>query len=440
MNLYIDEKIKTLPEGPGVYIFKNIDKKVLYVGKAINLKNRVKSYFLNVASLEPKTKALVEKVSEIENINVDNEIEALLLESDLIKRFRPPYNINLKDDKFYKFITISKDKTSSYKIGTTRKVKDDKTLYIGPFPEASSIEIIIKTLRKIFPFRDCTIQKFNNYKRLNRPCLYGYIGVCPAPCQGDKEIVINNDNVRKIKEYLTGNRKQLFNKIKSEMKKASIDQRYEDAALLRDQLNSYNYITQSTSNIREYIESPNIKYDRQLNGLQELIKTLSINGIRFSEYELEKFRTETYDISNIQGKNAVGSMVVFEGGVPDKKEYRRFAIKLKDTPDDFSMMKEVLNRRFKNTKWNKPDLIIIDGGKGQLSSALDILTQNNIDIPVISLAKRNEEIIIWVENKFKTLSLDKNSSALKVLQSTRDEAHRFAVSYYRNIHRRNLLK
>ncbi len=435
------ETVKDLPDTPGVYIFRNSSKKVIYVGKAINLKNRVSSYFHNSGILMAKTKAMVSKITSLEIIRVDNEIEALILEAELIKRYHPPYNISMKDDKFYKFITIITDSTGAKRIGTSRKKGQKKTVYIGPYPESSSISIILKTLRKIFPYRDCAVTKFNRYKNIKRPCLYGHIGICPTPCVNTAQIETNNKNVDNIKDYLTGNRKMLFRSIKKEMEKASKEERFEDAAILRDQIQSYDYITQTTRNVKEYLEEPNIVMDSQITALEKLIEELEKNGISFDPYKIKEFRIETYDISNIQGKNAVGSMIVFTGGAPDKKEYRKFKIKMLDTPDDFSMMKEVLSRRFdKKVGWKMPDLIIIDGGKGQLSSANEILLEQNIKIPAIGLAKREEEIIIQTDNRFFSILLEKRNEGLKLLQRARDEAHRFAISFYRKKHLENLIK
>ena len=437
-------EIKTLPELPGVYIFRSEKKKVLYVGKAINLKSRVSSYFANPDLLDPKTSALVSKIENIEHIEVQNEIEALLLESELIKRYRPPYNINLKDDKFYKYIFI--DNESPKKIGTTRKISIGKHKYFGPYPESTSISIILKTLRKIFPYRDCSFAKFNRYKNAKRPCLYGHIGLCMAPCQGDLQITTNDQNVKKISEYLSGDRKKLFNAIENEMKLASKNLEFEKAAYLRDQVASYNYLTQEIGNIREYIEVPNTIEIKNTDGIVELIRVLQEKAnLSFGKnIGAANFRIETFDISNIQGKNAVGAMVVTTGGAPDKNEYRRFKIQTKDTPNDFAMMKEMLTRRFSRKenqeKWNDPNLIVIDGGKGQLSYALEALKNTGKNFPIIGLAKREEEIIyVNKDGIFDILKLPKLSIALNILKKGRDEAHRFGITYYRKLHRKSLL-
>lgn len=430
--------IKHLPENPGVYLFRNDANRVLYVGKAINLKNRVSSYFQKYDALAPKTKSLVSKVAKIEHIKVENEIEALLLEADLIKRYRPPFNISLKDDKFYVFIKISKDSTSTRKIGTSRRSSEEKSKYFGPYPEGSSVKILLQYLRKIFPYRDCSVQKFNTYKHRKRPCLYGYIGACTAPCQGN--IRSNEKNISQIEKYLKGERKIVLNNLKKEMTIASKAQKYEEAAIIRDQIASFEYVQQTTINVKEYLSDPSLVDDKRLQALTELIKILESHNLPVNTNKiLTKFRIETYDISNFQGKNPVGSMIVFTGGAPDKKEYRRFHINTKNTPDDFAMMQEMLSRRIKN-KWPIPDLIVIDGGKGQLNAALAVIVNSKFKCPLIALAKKYEEIYYDDGKEIKKILLPSDSMALKLLQQTRDEAHRFAINFYRKKHSKNLLK
>lgn len=438
--------VNDIPTTPGVYIFRGSNKKVLYVGKAINLKNRVSSYFQNRNALQAKTKALVERIAKIDYIKVNNEIESLLLEAELIKRYKPPYNVSLKDDKFYKYIKIEKKVNNLLTITTSRDLNDKEGLYFGPYPESASVNIILKTLRKIFPYKDCSDNKFTRYQKIGRPCLYGYIGVCPAPCQEDNAKEINNENVRKIIKYLKGDRKKLFNKIKSEMLKASRNMDFEKAAYLRDQVQAYEYVTSNIRDIKEYTINPNLIDDVTTTGLSSLIRHLEGIGFRFSANEdMTNFRIEIFDISNFQGKNAVGSMVVLTGGNVDKKEYRRFKIRTKDTPDDFAMMHEMLSRRFKRTRegkfknpWPLPDLVVIDGGKGQLSVALKVLAGYKIEIPAIGLAKRYEEIIHRQNDKFDVLQLEQNDPGLNILKKGRDEAHRFGITYYKKLHQKKL--
>lgn len=437
----------TIPETPGVYIYRDKAKKVIYVGKAVNLKNRVKSYFARLDILEPKTRAMITKAESIETITVQNELEALLLEADLIKRYKPPYNISMKDDKFYKYIVVEKPKLETvegakpvYKISTTRKkTKLKQNEYFGPYPESNSILLITKTLRRIFPYRDCPTPKFNRYKSAGRACLYGHIGLCPAPCQTGEGIEQNNENITKIKEYLLGKRVELFKKLESEMKRLSKEQKYEDAAVIRDQLTKYEYLKTKIVDIKEYINNPDLVSDKAISGVESLIKTLEENtSIQFENKDPESFRIETYDISNIQGTNAVGSMSVTVGGVYDKKEYRKFRIKFKKTPDDFFMLQETLSRRFSEAnieKWGLPDLIVIDGGKGQLSSAIEIMDKVEINLPIISIAKKQEELFYYDKNanEYKLIALPKSDEGLKIIIKGRDEAHRFGITYHRKL-------
>jgi excinuclease ABC subunit C len=466
----------SLPETPGVYIYRNDKNRVLYVGKAINLKNRVSSYFQKTELLGSKTKALVDHIVKIDHIKVQNEIEALLLEADLIKRYRPPYNIELKDDKYYKYIVIEKkdrvgrkkndneDKLNipqpedAWTISTSRKEEDNTTQneYFGPFPDGGSVSIILKSLRKVFPYRDCSNAKFTRYKKAGRPCLYGHIGVCPAPCQSVLAIQTNNDNIKKFKEYLKGDRKKLFQAIEREMKILSKNHEFEKAAQLRDQLISYQYLTQEKRNIREYIETPTLIDDEGIASLTDLITRLNevyarlnLPQIHINHDELSNFRIEIFDISNFQGSNAVGSMTVLIGGISAKGEYRKFKIKTKDTPDDFAMMQEMLTRRFSESnikKWGTPNLIVIDGGKGQLSSAIEVLNETepfarSNPCHIIGLAKKFEEIVIQKASKdFEVIDIPNNTKAIRLLQKGRDEAHRFGITYYRKLHRKSIFE
>ena len=435
----------TIPTTPGVYIYRDKRKKVLYVGKAINLYNRVKSYFAVYDVLSVKTQALVNKIETIETIQVQNELEALLLEADLIKRHRPPYNIALKDDKFYKYIKVETDTFAVNgvnkhikKIVTTRKKTKDG-VYFGPFPESNSILLITKTLRKVFPFRDCGKEKFTKYKKLNRPCLYGDIGICPAPCVNKEAVEINNTNIKKIGEYLTGKRSLLINQLKTEMQSLAKKQEYEKAAYIRDQLDKYDYLTQTKSEISEYVKNPDVLQDKAAEAVKNLTQMLTKElGIQFTDQDLATFRIETFDISNISGTNAVGAMSVTTGGVIDKREYRKFKIRLKSTPDDFFMLTEVITRRFNKVnkkKWKTPDLIVIDGGKGQLSTAIEVLSAKKIKIPVISLAKKLEEIYYFdtKDKDFKVIQKPKSDTGLNLLILGRNETHRFGITYHRKL-------
>jgi len=410
-----------IPPKPGVYIFRDSSGQPLYVGKAINLKNRVGSYFKKNLDLGPKTALMVSKIKKIEHIVVESEIEALLLEADLIKRLKPKYNVQLKDDKNYKYIKVSDCQEGFAKVVTARSTNDKKAKYFGPFPEGETVNQVLRTLRRVFPFRDCSASKFKRYQKLSRSCLYGDLKLCFAPCVGG----INSKDYQKIinqlKRFLSGKSKLVVKELEKEMKAYSKAQEFEKAVLVRDRIRNYEYVTQSFRQASEYLEHPDLLEDRRRKELEELGQALQFVSLLT--------RIEAYDISNISGKHATGSMVVFTNGEPSKRDYRRFKIKTIKQADDVGMMKEVLERRFKRSQ-NLPDLILVDGGKAQVSAANEVLKDAGLRIPVLGLAKKDERIFNF---EFSTLNLPKDSPALHLLQRTRDEAHRFAVSYHRTL-------
>jgi len=419
-NERVREQVSALPDKPGVYLYRDLEKKVIYVGKAINLKNRVKSYFQSTEKLGPKTEALVSSIDSMEYIEVESEIEALLLEAELIKRYRPRYNIVLKDDKSYLYIKITTNEDIP-RISTARRENIEGVTYFGPFPSAATAKNVLKTIRKIFPYRSCkTLPK--------TPCLFYHIKLCPAPCVQ----YVTKDHYRKMVDqimlFLEGKRKTIEKDIEKQITIASEELRFEDAARLKKQLDDMRYITQSFRRPEDYIENPNLKEDERLKTLEELKDALKDHLL----LPTLPRRIECYDISNTQGKQAVGAMVVFSNAEPDKREYRKFIIRTKDTPDDFSMMREVLKRRF-NNEWPLPDLLVIDGGKGQLQIAHDVLNEIGLNLPVISLAKRLEEIFVKVGNEFISIQLPRRSVALRMLQYIRDEAHRFGITFHRSL-------
>ncbi len=425
-NEKVQKQVAELPDKPGVYIYRDESKQVIYVGKAINLKNRVKSYFQTPEKLGPKTAALVANINNLEYLEVESEIEALLLEAELIKRNRPRYNIVLKDDKSYLYIKITTNEDIP-RISTARSENIPGVTYFGPFPSGQTAKNVLKTIRKIFPYRSCkTLPK--------TPCLFYHIKLCPAPCVEYISKEHYQQVVDQIILFLKGKRKLLEKDIEHQMKTASENLRFEDAARLKKQLDDMRYITQNFRRPEDYIENPNLKEDQRQETLQEISDAIKDYLILPSLPQ----RVECYDISNIQGKQAVGAMVVFTNAEPDKREYRKFKIRTKDTPDDFSMMREMLTRRF-NNDWPLPDLIVIDGGKGQLQVAHDVLNEIGLSLPVISLAKRLEEIFIKTDTDFVSVQLPRNSKALRMLQHIRDEAHRFGITFHRSLRAKKLL-
>lgn len=407
----LKQKLRMLPKEPGVYLYKNKAKNIIYVGKASVLKNRVSSYFRSPEKLDTKTWALVAEITDIDWIITKSEIDALFLESELVKRYHPKYNILLQDDKHYLYIkitTYSKAPTLSY----VRRPLDDDATYYGPFLEGFAVRKALRLLRKIFPY--------NTHQILpKRVCLQYHLGLCPGLEESKTNLAEYKSNLKKLGMFLKGERSLLVKQLEKDMRLAASKHEYERAASLRNQAGSLRALGKQI--VFGDVERFDLTRDQALSGL---VGILDLNSI--------PRRIETYDISHISGSNNVASMVVFLDGIAAKGEYRKFKMQ---TPgnDDFAHMREVILRRFsgKNIeKWAKPDLLVIDGGKGQLSSALSSLAELGVNIPAIGLAKRLEEIIKFKDDNFEKILLPRNSHSLKLLMRMRDEAHRFAVAYH----------
>lgn len=437
MENSIKQQIQKAPNNPGVYFFKNIKGKVIYVGKAIKLKTRLKSY-IDVAVLRqyPKTRRLMENAASVQYFETDTEIEALVLESNLIKKYKPKYNVSLKDDKAYKYIQIKKSKNGSYKITTVRQT-DSKTGLYGPFPSGAAVNTVLRDIRKLFPYRDCTESKFNYYKKAGRPCLYGYIGLCPAPCQGIAGIEKNNKNIQYIKRFLSGEYKKVLNELKKELKKQSKNLEYEEAAKTRDRLKYYEYLSTKYKSGQELILDVG-EIEKGGFSSKYLMDILSFYFPKIKDKNPTKFRIEFFDISNTASEIIVGSQICIIGERFDKSNYRKYKIRNQEKQDDFSAMKQMLMRRMNNIKkWGKPDLIVIDGGKGQLSSVLPVIEP--FDIPVISIAKKEEILFLKQNDKYVKLELAKSDPALSIIIKGRDETHRFGVGYNRKLRSKKLM-
>ncbi len=409
-----------LGELPGIYLFKSKEKEILYVGKAKNLKKRISSYFSKGASLGEKTRALLSKTVKIETIITTSEIESLLLEAAYIKKYKPYYNIKLSDDKFYPYIKITRDKYP--KVLITRSMKDKKSDYFGPYPNVSSLKLVLKIARKIFPFQSVSTHP-------NKPCLYNHLGLCPCPYVFDnKDSQIQYArNIRLLKSFLRGRLKSVERQLLKERKQLVKTENFEKAEEIQKKIDAMRVVTSPFILPQEYDVNPNLREDIAASELAALSEILNENGVAVSSL----YRIECYDVSNISGKHSTGSMVVFTNGEKDTSQYRKFRIRLAyGGPNDFLMMEEVLRRRFNNTDWQLPDLIIVDGGKGQISSVLKVIKKQDKKIPVIGLAKKEETIIT---DTFKIISLSRQSQALKLIMRIRDEAHRFAISYHRKL-------
>ena len=405
-------KIKELPKEPGVYFHKDGKGKIIYIGKAAVLKNRVGSYFQQSKHRDFKTKLLVGEIVDLDWITVDSEAEALFLESEFIKRYKPKYNIDLRDDKHFLYIKIPmKDEWPVLQF--VRRPVDDRAEYFGPFTSSFAVREALKQLRKAFPYVTHSINPMPK-----RACLHYHLGLCPGP-ECDGVAADYKRNLRRLMLYLRGEKSKLTTQLEKEMQRAAKKKDYELAAQRRNQLRNLQALNKKM--IFSDKEAFDLSRDQALVGLAD---RLELKGL--------PRRIECYDISHLQGTDNVASMVVFTDGVPNKEEYRRFKMRSKGN-DDFAHMREVMQRRFsgKNLEqWPKPDLIIIDGGKGQLSAALGIMDELKINIPAMGLAKREEEIIRRKEIGYEIIRLPMSSHVLQLLQRIRDEAHRFAVTYH----------
>lgn len=424
------EKVKSLPHSPGVYKFIDAYGQIIYVGKAKSLANRVGQYFQKNLR-DGKTRQLVENIVDVEFIEVFSELEALILEAELIRKHLPRYNINLKDDKSYLYIVIRKEGDFK-KVLTARRsdvIKSDRSF--GPFPDSQTAKYIVRAIRRIFPFRDCSPVKYAKYKKLRSPCLYGHIGLCTAPCVGRIDAKDYRLNINRIAQFLAGRQKNIVEDLRRKMNRFAKDLEYEEAEKIRKILNRFEYVQQSFRTPREFMENPYLVDDIYEMALKDLADALPV---------LDKGpeRIECFDVANVSGKDAAVSMVVALNGRLERREYKKFKIKLKDTPDDFFMLREALTRRFLHetredlVSWSRPDLVVIDGGKGQVGVAVEVLSTLDLGIPVIGLAKR-EETVVYFDTDFIELKLPKTSEGLKLLQRLRDESHRFARVYHHHL-------
>jgi excinuclease ABC subunit C len=429
--------VSKAPKIPGVYIFWKDGKTPNYIGKAINLKNRLTSYF-NIG-LEPKTFNMVNSSVAISYIKVENELEALLLEAYLIRKHQPKYNIQAKDDKHPLYITITHE---AYPRVITARKRDEninpKDIFFGPFPSSKNVYTVLKMLRRVFPYSD--------HKLGSKACFYSHIGLCnPCPSLIEKETNISKKkelkgrylkNIKMIKEILSGNSNKVLMLLNKEMNTASKNQDFERALSLRQQIERLEYITQPIVSPKFFSDNPNLLEDIRQKELRKLGHILS------AYFKIKSLnRIECFDVSHLSGKNPSASMVTFIEGEPDKNLYRRFRIRQPKSNDDISSMKEVARRRMKNIdSWGRPDLIIVDGGKAQSRVFKEEFAKLNI--PVVGLEKRYETLVIPLVKDgkfyFEKERLEKGA-AKNLMQRVRDEAHRFAVKYHHKLFENNLL-
>lgn len=427
------KKLKQLPKEPGVYFHKDAKGQIIYVGKAARLNNRVRQYFQKSRARDPKTEALVAEIADTDWMVVESELEALFLEAEMIRRYMPRYNILLRDDKSMSYIRIDYD--SDYPtVTTTRRPLDDGARYFGPYLSTLSVRKALKYLRRVFPF---AVKKNTQQKRAS---LYYHLGLDPGLEDGRTSLEDYRANLRKLMAVIEGKRNGIIKELERDMKRLAKESKFEEAAKVRNQVFALQRLGQQVIfSDKEFLD---ISKDHALTELVDLLK--------LPHYPR---RIEGYDISHMQGTDVVASMVVFTNGVSDKGEYRKFKTKINQN-NDFYNMNETIKRRLseKNVKsWGKPDLVLIDGGKGQLDAALKARDELGYSVPFIGLAKREEQVVVSLDRSNVTIDLDvvqklggfvsqtdaftlinlpHNTHVVKLLQRIRDESHRFAVSYH----------
>jgi len=550
-SLSLQEKLESLPQKPGVYQFKNAEGKVLYVGKAQNLRSRVRQYFQKSRSADSRLDALVPKIRDLDLIVTDSEVEALILEANLIKKLKPRYNVLLKDDKSYPYIVITDEPFP--RVFVTRRIFKDGSKYFGPYADVKTMRHALKTVRDIFMIRSCNYDLTDETvsKKKYKVCLDYHIKKCEGPCEGLVTREHYRSMIDQVAKILRGKTEEVMRSLRSEMEKSSEGLRFEDAARIRDRLKAievYNerqkvvdakaedrdiiaiaargddaaavifkvregkvlgsrhfYLNNAEDKKEEellealmeryYLESDDIPPQILLpavveseslirswlaaragfevsmdvpkagdkakliamvrNNAQYLLDDLEVQRLKRGEtfphavgalqkdlrIESPPRRIECFDISNTQGTDSVASLVVFVDGKPKKSEYRKFKIKTVEGADDFASMQEVVQRRYTRILEEgtpMPDLIMVDGGKGQLSSAREILRKLGLERqPIIGLAKRLEEVYVPAQSD--PLSIPKTSAGLKLLQQIRNEAHRFAITFHRTLRSKRIL-
>lgn len=425
MNEQLREKLKALPSLPGVYFHKNAEGEIIYVGKAAVLKNRVRQYFQK-SEKDAKTEALVKEIAMTDWITVDTEMDALFLESEMIKRYKPKWNILLRDDKTVSYVRIDMKSEIPY-ITITRNPEGDDAEYIGPFYAKRTVLDALRILRRVFPYY---IKPYDGKKTLDTD-----LGLTPGIEIGRTTPKEYKKNLKKLIRYLNGERKTLLKELEKEMKKLSDNGNFEEAALVRNQLFGLQDLRKKiVFSDKEFLD---ISSDKALKQFQSLLRL-----------EKPPRRIEGYDISHQSGDNVVASMVVFINGASDRAEYRKFKLR-KQKNDDPASMKEVIERRLKHAEWNFPDLIILDGASAQISAVYDLLKEKNI--PVIGRDKSGDhsknadsKILIPKEKDgtilFEVHLLKSDEHISKLIARVDEEAHRFAITYHRLLKRKNMLK
>lgn len=544
----IQEQLKKLPAEPGVYLMKNENDKIIYVGKAISLKNRVRQYFQSSKNHTSKVKSMVKNIAKFEYIITDSELEALILECNLIKQYRPKYNVLLRDDKTYPYIkvTVNEDYPRVLKV---RKVLKDKAKYFGPYTNITAVNDTLEIIRNTYPIRTCNIDIEKAIANKVRPCLNKHIKKCIGPCTGEVSKEDYNKMIEEVILFLSGKEERLIEILKEKMNKCAMDFNFEDAAIYRDKIKSLEDMVQKqkidsgTSDLnqdiiamarahdeacvqvffirngkivgrehfilegvmdssrksilssfvkqfyisQDYIpkeiiiedeiedsfvleewltdkkgQKVNIKVPQKgdkknliemvrKNAIEYLEKFSNLNKLKYQKSigaleELKNIlglkdtpkRIESFDISNIQGVDSIGSMVVFTDGKKDKKEYRRYKIKTVEGPNDYDSMAEIVERRIKYE--NFPDLILLDGGKGQVSAVKKVLDRYGVNIPLWGMYKDDKHRTKGLISQEKEIELDKTSNLYRFVASIQEEVHNYAISYHRSLRNKSLTK
>jgi len=431
MDDELKKKVAEFPRAPGVYLMKDARGRVIYVGKARSLRDRVMSYFHPASPPEPKRDRMLQEVTDIEYLETASEVEALLAEARLVKDTQPRYNIRLKDDKSYPYLEITR-REDFPRVRVTRNPKKTNRNY-GPFTDVYGLRQALTIIRRIFKFCDCSldIRADDPKLRYRRPCLYYFLGACSAPCAGRTSKEEYRESIRALVRFLDGKQQNLIRDLRKKMARAAGELRFEEAGKYRDQIEALEALAKR--DLSGIFPVPEVLEVDPRRGLQQLEDTFGVD---------KQLRTiEGIDISNLGPDEAVGSLVSFVDGQPFKSGYRRYRIKTVEGQDDVAMIHEVVHRRFRRIKEEggvPPDILLIDGGPGQLRAARKALKELGAEVPLLlSLAKQEE--IIHSLRKPRELKLARTAPGLKLLQFVRDEAHRFAQHYHHILRRKKTL-
>ena len=426
-----DEKVKTFPTSPGVYLMKDKQGVVIYVGKAKNLRNRASHYFTKAARIEARTRDLVKVIADIDYVPADSEVDALLLEARLIKDIQPRFNVELKDDKTFPYLQI-RIREDFPRVEFTRKPRSKGVKLYGPFTSAKSLRAAIQVLQRVFQFRTCSLDIDEDDQRWRwfRPCLLHNIKQCTAPCNFRVTKQEYRKQIKRLIMVLDGKKDRLIRKLEKDMLAASENLQFEKAAAIRDDIKALKNL-----NLRGDVDKNVQPEVFQVDPKKGMLGLRKILGLRKTPRTIEGV-----DIAHLGGSETVASLVAFIDGLPFKPGYRRYKIESVEGVDDFASMREVVTRRFKRLTDEEqafPDILLIDGGKGQLNAVREAFRMMHIEPPcLISLAKREEEI--FAPDRDEPIRLSRHSAALRLLQYVRDEAHRFAQHYHHLLRRKKL--